>query len=193
MPETDLSCEETIREIQKGGSERERMVRIVYKQFFGFVYALATKFRISPENMKDFYTDAVVELDKQIYAGKFKPQSKKACSTFIYQVCKFKCIDYYKKKGINRDFQDYVVEDPDNNVQAWMAGNDNLLYKELIAKYLRKLSPSCQQILQDWDEGYNTKEIQERAGLKNENTVYVTRSKCLKKLKEMLREAGIIR
>jgi RNA polymerase sigma-70 factor (ECF subfamily) len=61
----------------------------------------------------------------------------------------------------------------------------------LVRNALLKIGEKCRQLLQlFFYQNYNIQEIMEKMGYKNENVVSSHKSRCVKQLKEILKEKG---
>ena len=177
-----LTCKEIIEQILKGGVFRERVIRKVFKQFEGYRFKLALELKIPHEIALDAYIDSVAELEYKISTGKFENKNAKSCSTFIYTVCYYRCVDYIRKQGrtINESELDPERDFPTEEHPTTFFENEE------IAICWESLNDTCKKVLQLTREGYSAKEIAKKVGLKNANSVGATKKTCINKLKNCI-------
>ncbi len=180
------SDEELIAGIQQGGITRDKHLTYIFDQYAGFVVKLQQEKRLTLSEAKDAYVDAVVALGEKVANGKFQGNSK--LSTYLYRIFSNKCIDVIRKKTARQVDMTYELpdlKDPEKNLLDALAIRDQAgLLKEMV----QELGAKCQQILMDWAyHGYKMDEIAQRAGLKDADSAYSQKYKCLKKLRERIK------
>ena len=182
------SDKEIIAAIQSGGLKARKMMEYVYKAHRGLVHMGIRKHRISLEDSRDVYADAIVTLSRHITLGKFREDS--AIGTYLYAIFYNKCRN--RVRDNQRKYAEWVDEMPEmpekaRGIMAEIIEKEELAWLE---KYMAQLGENCRQIL--WDKefwGYSMDEIAKRLGYDSARSVAVRKAKCLKKLREILAKA----
>ena len=182
MSLSDLTCEEIIEEILKGGVYRERIIPKIYRQIKGYVYKIANELSLSHDVVEEYFREAVAEFVHKVETGKFTQQSNRACFNFIYRVCYNKSVDHIRRLGRKKP---EIPLNPEMDIEAEEEPISLFEYEE-IAKCWDQLSDTCKQVLSLYREGYSAEEIVKMANLKNANSVGVTKFACIKKLRDCI-------
>lgn len=95
--------------IQAGGSERRKAINCLFQKYFEL---FEIKFKqhgiLTEDEVLSAFSDSIVALDRNIYEGKYKGQSK--LKTYFNSILEFKCIDIVRKKTTNSKEQENPVE-----------------------------------------------------------------------------------
>ena len=184
MSVPDLTCEEIVAQILKGGIHRERITLRIFQEFEGFRFKIGKELNVPNEVTLDTYIDAIAELEYRIATKRFVIKSKRACSNFIYQVCYNKCVDYIRREGRTLNYL------PINSEWDVIAEEEfiGFMKNEEIVICLEHLNETCKQLLILTSKGYSAKEIAEMTGLKNANSVGATKKTCINKLKDCIEQ-----
>ncbi len=184
-----LSCKKIVENLQKGGKTRDECIGTIYKQFLHLVGRFSKKYKLLYELVINEYVDSILVLDTYVRDGRFEflKSSKNPCLNFILKTLKNKCKNLARKEGRRNTiklgdvaaFLEATTETPDSA----------LMYEDLLDAF-NDLDEKCKKILMDWLSGYKMEEIAERNDLSNKNAARVSKSRCLKKLKEILRNKG---
>lgn len=101
----EMTDEELVSMIQAGGSERRKAINCLFQKYFEL---FEIKFRqhgiLTEDEVLSAFSDSIVALDRNIYEGKYKGQSK--LKTYFNSILEFKCIDIVRKKPTNRKKQE---------------------------------------------------------------------------------------
>ncbi len=190
MSSLPLSCEEIIEQILKGGVDRERVIYKVFREFEGFIHKIAQDLHLPHEIVRDAYYEAIAEFEYKIAAGKFKFQSGRSCSTFIYRICYNKCVDYIRKESKKPYLEDLggVAKFIPNPELA-----DSIWDDEDFAICWEKLNDLCKEVIGLYLEGYTIDDILNQTDLKNKNSVSVTKYGCIGKLRKCIEKRKSLR
>ncbi len=155
---------------------------VFLEQFQGYPFTISAKRNVPYEVAVDAYADAVTELVKRIREGIFEDTNEKACSTFIYKVVDYKCIDYFRKQGREPDFE--VIEDMKGDSPSYDAREEEgKMTLDVLLELLGKdINPTCKEVLTLHVQGYKPHEIAAILQMKSANSVSVTKSNCLKEI-----------
>ena len=151
--------------------------KVNYQPFFSF----ASRYQLQEAELQDIYQDAIIAVYENALKGKLDVLQAKL-STYLFSVAKY--MIYKRKKDFeNKNFDDLVIDikiDIDENQE------DNLLTNQLIAAF-SKLGQQCQEVLRLFY--YEEKKLDEIAVIlnySNKDVLKSQKSRCLKKLKEIL-------
>lgn len=176
---------EIIADIQAGGIKGRRMTEWVFDQYAGFVANGSKKFRLSIEDTRDVYADAIVAMNRHISLGNFRGESK--VKTYLYSIFLNRCKN--KLRDLGRKKVHWIDEMPDMPERARNMLERMIQQDELgpIKRALVALGESCRRII--WEReyyGYSLEEIAQRIGFSSVKSVSSKKAACLKKLRELL-------
>ena len=186
-PPSELTCNEIVDEVLKGGAAMERMTLRVLDSYKGYIKTIGAKNNVPYEVAADAYSEAVTQLISQISSGKFVQKFEKSCSTYIYSITHNKCVDYIRKKVRSIDI-DYINDSEDPNKYEPTIEAERIRLKDVLDRYRGKLGETCRVILELFAKGYKPKEIADKLGMASANSVSATKSKCIKDLRKLIEE-----
>ena len=186
-----LSDEEIILYIQAGGKQQEVCIEQIYQQFFGFVHSAGVKHRLTPGELKDVYTDAILIFRDHVVNGTFRRDSK--CSSYVYRIFSNKCVDYVRKKAVRKlvleeEFPAHI-QDNAPDILAMLTVREDV--DSLLAN-ISQLGETCRNVLMDWAYwGYSMSEIAKRQNLKDAKVAASKKYNCLEQLKRLMKPPNI--
>ena len=149
--------------------------------------------RAKGKTFDDVYSEAMIALMENVKDGKLEEGERLNLSGYIYTLCwrialrlenKGKREDE-KRKDLADDLGDRepAAEDEDDGTISPEEYEEAMAFLE---KVLESIPPSCRTILKRfyWDK-MPMKDIAAQMGLKNEDTAKTTKSRCMKKIKEI--------
>lgn len=176
-----MTDEQIINAISEGGAAKEKAAGYLIQTHIGFVRKIQANHKITDEEAKDAFTDAVIGLLQSIDSQRFRGDSK--ISTYLYKIFYFKCLDLLRKKSTNK--VDYLENLPDARDAAADTFKDLLLGDQVkrLHIHLDTIGEPCKSILLDWGFwGYKMPEIAERNGLEDAGKAKKKKYRCLQKL-----------
>lgn len=177
MENTEATLQERLRENDKKALEE---VYITYKEVF---LNYAVSFNIDRDALLDIYQDSVIALF-QNFVKKQTRLEKSTVKTYLFGIAKNKLYTYLKAQ------KRLVVTNTNFEVFEEIKSEEQELTREqkLLAKYFGEISPSCQDILKlFYYRSLSIKEIVSMTQYKDENTVKSHKSRCLKRLTELIK------
>lgn len=180
-PVSDQDIIDSIRSNQK----IEPTVRYLYNAYFDSLSMYIKKNQGNDQDAEDFFQEGIVVFIDAVKQDKFRGDSK--IKTFLYSVMRNLWLNELKrrKRAMERETL-YYEEHPkeEEGIQALIRENE---MKKAVASLLEQIGENCQKILilaiyQDKP----MKEICEEMGYKNEQVARNTKSKCLKKIENLL-------
>ena len=183
MQET-LSDADLIDAIRAGGRRRREAETVFFRQYRYLVVKRPRRYRLSEEEARDAYTDAVIAVVDHIAAGRFRGES--SVKTYLSRIFRNKCVDQHRKNTtVSGVWTDLFPELPD-------ASRDflrELMGREAVQQvmgYLAQVGDRCRQLLLLSGEGYSPAEIAAELGFKSPGSASSQRYKCLEKLKTLM-------
>ncbi|MGV6828680.1 MAG: RNA polymerase sigma factor [Flavobacteriales bacterium] len=149
------------------------------------------KYRLEEDEIIDTYQDAYLIFYQNIVSGKLKTLTS-SISTYLFSIGKYLILDNLRKnnKEMNKDYNLSIVGEEDVAIENFDIVNNNLSHEqELLYKYFNTLGKKCQELLNlFYYHGFTIKEIMQTKNYNNENVVKSQKSRCLKTLKERIKE-----
>jgi RNA polymerase sigma factor (sigma-70 family) len=177
-----MKDEEIIEHILHGGPGMEKCLESFYRENFRFIGAMSRKYGIDHEDLLDAYADSIIDFRKQIINHQFQHKSK--CSTYLFSIFNYKCIDILRKRTTHT----IIHELPENMKDTSPDIVQMLTYtveKDYLDKIMAILNIKCRDILMDWNDGYSMEDIALRNNLLNANVARSKRYTCLQQLMEI--------
>lgn len=177
---------EIIEGIRSGGIRRQKLATQIYQQYMGYVYKGQKRYKLSLEDARDAYADAVTGVCRHIREGRFRGESK--LSTYLFKSFSNRCVDKIRRltSNSNVEWDELVPTMPDKAktmIQELVIREDT----ERLLSLMDELGDNCKKILIDSEYyGFNMEEIAERIGFKNAASVSSMKYRCLNKLKKLL-------
>ncbi|GLR19888.1 RNA polymerase sigma factor [Portibacter lacus] len=172
--------EDYIRRIQRND---ENALKEIYDSYSDSFMAFYRGYGLSKNDLEDAFQDSIIALYQNIMQGKLKILDG-SIKTYIWAIGKYKVIDSLriKKKDIkisNDYIEPYEIKDAELNEK-----------QQLLYKHFKLLGKSCQKILKYfYYEGLTLQEIVEISEYKDENSVKSSKSRCIKQLRNLIKNA----
>lgn len=186
------SDNQLIEMIKRGGSFRERAFIFLLKKEAKEknLHRLLNKKGVRPEEIEEIVNETMVALNTSISKGNFKPGS----SIQAYLTGAAKNIwnkMWAKQSRLGKSVSIDTLYFPDNELNA----EARVIQKEERAKlfgFFDRLSEACQRILKlAYFKEYSNEELVKILGYKDKSVVSSKKSKCLRKLIEIIRNSKI--
>jgi RNA polymerase sigma factor (sigma-70 family) len=174
-----MNDNEIVQNIIQGGSSMEKCLEVFYRENIKLINVMEKKYGITRDASIDAYTDAIIDFKEQVRKGQFLQKSK--CSTYLYSIFNYKCIDILRKKTTHT-----IINDLPENLKDQSPDIVQMLTMTVEKTYLDNLmallGSKCREILMDWNDGFSMDEIAERNDLLNANVARSKRYTCLQQL-----------
>lgn len=150
------------------------------------------KYGLGEDDLLDVYQDAYIAFFENIQNRKLVVL-KSSISTYLISIGKYKIMERLRKnnKQVNNEVILNLVHETDDEIE-----NFDILHEELSTEqkvlqlYFETLGEKCQEILKMfYYKSYNIKQIMTEGGYKSENVVKSQKSRCLKTLRETIKNA----
>jgi RNA polymerase sigma-70 factor (ECF subfamily) len=180
------------RGIEQGGSQRRIYEDRLYNKYMYLINNGVWKHKITEDESSMAYSDTILTVIDHIVKNRFEGRSE--LKTYVNQIFLNKCVDIIRKKTTNKSsvyqtdvISEYVTQLPDelqNSVQKLIAAETI----DRIWKHLKDLGEKCYLLVTYWHSGYADKEVAEMLEFNSPEVVKTSRSRCLKKLRELFNE-----
>jgi RNA polymerase sigma-70 factor (ECF subfamily) len=178
----------TLEDLRKGS---ETILRKVYEENRNKFLNYARRFNLSEDENIDIYQDAYVIFYDNVMSGKIESFTS-SISTYLFGIGKYLIFDQMRKnkKTVGSNFDLSIVGSEDEHVSAFEMERPGLtVEQEMLQKYFGTLGKKCQELLTlFYYRGLTIQEIMEMCGYNSENVVKSQKSRCMKTLKERIRE-----
>jgi RNA polymerase sigma factor (sigma-70 family) len=178
-----------ISSLNKEGSERIKGEERLFNCYSYFIPEGMHKYSLLEEEAFDAYADTILSGIEKISNGTY--QGKASLKTWLFQIFHNKCVDLIRKRTTNKRSINRTAEIDDTNIQI-QDPIKSILQKlidttdfEILKQKLKQLGENCNQMLQQWAEGFTDKEIATQLGYKTAEVVKTSRLRCLEKLKQL--------
>lgn len=184
-----------IHQLLQDDGNRQRGEDQLFSQYIYFIGQAMHKYSFAEEEAFDVYADTIIAGIAMIRSGAFEGRS--SIKTWLYQIFHHKCVDLIRKKSTNKNSVHRVVSiadmllqltDTARSVVQTMIDNTDM---ELVRQKLKETGTNCGQVLLQWAEGANDKEIAIIMNYKNADVVKTTRLRCMEKLRQLYKEHKI--
>lgn len=158
---------------------------------------LQRNFSVSKDECEDIFQDSFIILYQNAQEGKLDHLTS-SVSTYFMAICRNKTMELLRTKGkyihapIDDDIQKSTpfLESKINKVLSFDSEDASIEQKEALVRDIVKDLPSpCNELLWGfYRDGLSMKDLAERYGYSNENTVKVTKHRCCDKFKKRFTE-----
>lgn len=167
-------------------SQRDRTIAYLQRNFF-----------VSKDECEDIFQDSFIMLYQNAQEGKLDNLTS-SVSTYFMAICRNKTMELLRTKGkyIHSSVDDEIhksitfIGSRINMVLSFDNDDDPIEQKEALVREIVKDLPSpCNELLWGfYRDGLSMKDLAERYGYSNENTVKVTKHRCCDKFKKRFSE-----
>ena len=187
-----MTDEEVIQNIRAGGFARHRALRHLYEDR-GWCRELRQHVRrhgVPAEDDREVVHDCFVLLDRNIRLRKYVHEGK--LEAYCFGIARRLAQQYFKKPddrterlGESESEKAVVPSTPEDLLEA-------VDTRSFVERILSMLGAECRRLVRLLSEGYSGKEIVELTDLSSTDYVKTKAYRCRQKLREALRDAGIL-
>lgn len=148
----------------------------------------ARKYQLDQDEILDIYQDTIIAMHENFTTGKVQ-KMQSSIKTYLFSIGKYKIYAHLRENNKMRVLDDqHIKEEEETQDFDFAVNNDPLTEKQTIIKAaLEKMGGQCCNILKlFYYRSLTIDEIRISEGYENNNTVKSQKSRCLKKLKEMI-------
>jgi RNA polymerase sigma factor (sigma-70 family) len=177
------NLEEFKEDLEENGLKALDNVYIDYKEEF---LHFSRKFGLLDEDLHDVYQDTIIAFYENILSGRLTELTS-SLKTYIFSIGKYSIYNNLKKKGKTVALDKEYLESLD--LVAIDSHFEHTEKSVKVKKALEKLGDRCQRILVlFYYHSYTIEALKNELEYKNENVVRSHKSRCLKHLKDLIKE-----
>ena len=182
IKEGNQSLEDFKKDLQSKGPDALDAIYLLYKdEFVNF----CRKFNISEDKILDIYQDSMIAFYENVVSGKLSEMSS-TIKTYIFSIGKYSIYNMLKKENKTVSFDRQHLENLDLSIVSSSQESENKI--EIVQEALQNIGDKCKQILVlFYYHSYTIEALMLEMGYKNENVVRAHKSRCIRTLKEMIR------
>ncbi len=180
-----LSDTEILEQLLTGEQAEDIALRQVYLHNRPMIVDYIRRNNGSPEEAKDVFQETVIAFYENVKARKFKGES--AISSYLYSIARFNWMNRLKRKGIGERAKasQQVEEETPGFLPVFLEKEQ----ESQVLQVFHQLGQDCQKVLGlSIYHYFNNKEIAHEMNYENEQVARNKRYKCMKRLKEMIKE-----
>lgn len=160
----------------------------VYVRYRSAFFSYASRYGLAQEDLQDIYQDATVAMH-QNFVEKQLELKDATIKTYLFGIGKYLIFNRLKSAGKAQVLVDQVSEEEVETV-AWEAHTPTAEQQKL-SKYFGQLGESCQWVLKMfYYRGFTLSEIVEVSHYKDVNTVKSHKSRCIRRLTELVKKGA---
>lgn len=175
-----------MRELQ---SNDRLAIKALYQRYRSEFIGFGKRYGLDEHDLADVYQEAFLALRKRALQGKLDAVES-SLKTYLFGIGKHKIYDTLKRKGKTQPYESrlHVVDTDIPEIE--IGAVEPLTERQvMLRKHLKKLGDKCREVLTlFYYRGLNIEEIVTLAGYRNANVVKAHKSRCLKTLREMMRQ-----
>ena len=180
------SDKDIIQGLQEGGERKTECTNYLYDKYIRFVRKGRNRYHLSEHQARSAYNDAIIKCTESVAAGKFEEKSK--LSTYLYKIFRNECVNQKGDSPTNKEYSWNLLSllpDASKDLSELLITKERF---EQVKACIKKLDEKCRQLI--WKtgyEGYSNAELAEIMGYKNKQVVAVQKNRCMKQLKNLLK------
>ena len=187
-----MQDQELISAIHSGGGEKRKAAQYLFLSHQGMMQTIKGKLKLSQEQIKDMYADAVSAVIWNIDTNIFKGESK--LSSYLYRILYNKSVDLIRHITTNKNvaYLELLEDTPSPQLKDPERILETSLDVETVKSVILEMGEPCSKIIIDWAHyGYKMIEIAERNGLESADKAKKKKYTCMKMLQTLLKTKGI--
>lgn len=177
----------SVEQIKKGG---DRLFSELYVQNREVFMKYAMRYIKDEEELRDIYQDSFMVFYRNIMNGRLTELTSKV-STYVISIGRNKIFERLRsKKSIvdNELALEFAADEAVSTDHLQFERTEMTHEQQLLYKHFPQLGESCQEIIKNfYFHGLTIAEIKEIGNYNSENVVKAQKSRCLKKLKELIK------
>lgn len=169
-------------------SNPKEISSLYYKNRDAF-FSFGKKYGLDYDDLSDVYQEAFIVLRKYALKGKLD-SVKSSLKTYLFGIGKFMIYDVLKQKQKTTTYDSFVhvAHDTIESVFLEVEDEELTLEQNLLRTYFKKLGKKCQEMLTlFYSRGLSIDEIVDFTDYTKGSVVRSQKSRCIKKLKEMIK------
>lgn len=180
-----MSDQALIAAIKRGGLDRNRAIRQLYKEddLRRKVIYYVKQNNGSPEEGMDIWHEGIIVLDRNVRQDKFREET--SVHGYLYSICRFLWMNQVRKNA-KMDFTDDMqrLDEVETETPETQIMEDES--KNVLKMILEQIGERCQKILELWKLSYSMEEIAAEVGFSSAAMARKNKYRCHKRLLELL-------
>ena len=168
----------------------DRAFALLYREYFPVIRSFVQNNSGSEEDAADLFQDALIVFYHKVRDKKFELSC--TIKTFIFSICKrqwLKKLNRKKQQLLKNETFETVSLEP--NIEDILEDSEQ---SKLVSRLLKQIGEDGERILTYFFfDGMKTEEVTQKMGFANEQVTRNKKSRCLKKLRDLLKESAIIK
>ena len=169
---------------------KPKAVESIYNNHRTAFLGFGKKYGLNNDDLADIYQDAFIALRKHAINGKLDTV-KSSLKTYLFGIGKFMIFNVLKEKNKTTAYDPTLdVMHQDIKLIEYESYDEVLTNKQqLLHKHFKKLGDKCQELLTlFYSRGLTIEDIVDFTNYANSNVVKSQKSRCLKTLKELIKQ-----
>lgn len=151
-----------------------------------FLVWIKKLYNISDEDAKDIFQESIVIFRNKFLADEYD-NSKSSIKTYLFAIGKNTCRSWMRKNKHSVEFQDHHLPEMDNEDELRKEEQKKL---DLVLSLIEQMKGKCKRLLMlYYVEGERMNNIAKILELKNADTVKATKNRCMKSLREQVKNS----
>lgn len=166
---------------QKLRANDKETLGLVYTTYRSEFLSFAKKYYSNQTDILDIYQESILALQHNFVEKQLELKQDVSIKTYLFAIGKYKIQSQFKQKNQHVELKE--------ELRDWEINRDELsIEQKLLSKHFGRLTDVCQTILRlFYYRNLSIKEIVEHTSYKDENTVKSQKSRCLRKLKSLIK------
>jgi len=168
----------------------DRAFTLLYREYFPVIRSFVQKNSGSEEDAADLFQDALIVFYHKVRDEQFELSC--TIKTFIFSICKrqwLKKLNRRKQQLLKNETFETVSLEP--NIEDLLEDTEQ---SKLVSRLLKQIGEDGERILTYFFfDGLKTEEVTQKMGFANEQVTRNKKSRCLKKLRELLKGSAILK
>lgn len=175
----------TLEQLLKGIKSRDnRILTVVYRDFFPPIRSYILNNNGSEEDAKDVFQEALIVIFKSLRENKL--EIKQSFEAFLMGTCKFIWLKILRNKDIhNRNVQEIEINENKSPLDDELIDED--IEARLFRKHFLNLGDDCKNLLKMTINGESNSKIAKMMGYKSEKFVSNKKARCKEYLAKMIK------
>ncbi|RZS99001.1 RNA polymerase sigma factor [Aquimarina brevivitae] len=159
----------------------------LYEDYRSYFMQFAKKFNLDPDTLADIYQDSFIALREHALKGNLD-HLKSAIKTYLTSIGKYMIYERLKTSKSKIAYEN-IAPKQDESVEYKLLEEDELSSEQVALRvHFKKLGKRCQEMLTlFYYRGLTIEEITDSLGYENKNVVKSQKSRCLKSLKDLIK------
>ena len=162
----------------------------LYREYFPVIQSFIKYNNGAEEDAADIFQDALIVLYDKVRDEQFELRC--TLKTFIYSICRNLWLKRLSgKKQLLKQPESFDTVSLEPNISNILEKDE---HAQLVGKILQQMGPDNERLMiYFFFEGLKTEEVTQKMGFANEQVTRNKKSKCLKKLRELLKESTFLK